>query len=314
MTPATAPITAKVVFSQLRIDKVVEAHEFAMDKVGTIWKIAGNGQIAQTSAGSFARLQDVFVSGVLQTNHIDSGLAFEIKAPTSAGIAFVNATVPPAAGYYATVTGKGLPAAGALFVSDLSQTGRGFYAAAGAPASYAGNATPRLDNFGSNQIPLNDTAIAALLDNEIYTIRIFHDNATKAAGATGDDVLLATYTSGAGKRPYSTTELTAASFAAITAPTKAALSAFASTGGTISVTWTLPATILGEQSDELDYFRSGSTGLDSTFVSLAIGATGAPLTVAGPAAAGVGTVRSNGIGLFIADVFRRRLETIFNGG
>ena len=313
LTPANAPTTAKVAFSVITKGANPDSEEFTLNKVGTTWKFAGNRRIAQARAHSFARLQDVFINNVLQTNYIDTGLKFSIKAPTAAGLASINSTVPTGASYYAVVTGSGLPAAGALYVSDLSQTGSGFYAAAGAPSTYAGNTTPQLSNFGQNQFPLSDTAIAALLDNEIYTIKIYHNNATATANATSDDVLLATYTSNAGKRPYLKTELAVASFAVITAPTKAALTAFANAGGTITVTWTLPTTTLGAKSGDVHYFRKGSTGSTPTGVDVAATATSAGLTITSLAAANIGTLVSNGIVLSINDSFNRELKTIYNG-
>lgn len=311
MSPAAAPTTAKVSFSVIQSGNIKNSLEFTLNKVGTAWKMAGNGRIASAEAFSFARLQDVFINNALQTNYIDTGLTFEIKTPTPAGLAAINATVPIGARYYAVVTGAGLPGAGALYVNELSQGS--FYAAAGAPAAYAGSATPKLTPYGHNQYPLSDTAIAALLDNGIYTIKIYHDNATAAANATGDDVLLATYTSNPGKRPYLKSELAVASFAAVTAPTKAALTAFANTGGTTTVTWTLPTATLGAKSNTLHYFRSGSTGSDNKNVSLSSTATSAGLTMLAPAAAGVGTVQANGINLYITDSYNRELTAIYNG-
>jgi hypothetical protein len=314
MLPADAPTTAKVNFTVGQNGGSKDKQEFTMNKVGSIWKLDGNRQIAQAKGRTFARLQDVFINNALQTNHIDTGLIFEIKNPTAAGLASISATVPANVSYYAIVTGKGLPAAGALYVGDFTQTGNSFFAAA-VGAAYTGPATtPRLSNFGFNQFPLLDSAITPLVDNEIYTIKIFQDNGTLTT--TTDDVLLATYTSTPGKRPYLFSELSVASFAAITAPTKTELTVFANTGGTITVSWTLPTTILGAKSDQLDYFRIGTTGSsDNVFLSLAFTATSVPLTILSPTAAGIGTgpVQNNGINLDITDSFNRQLETIYNG-
>lgn len=46
MIPAAAPITAKVVFSVIISGRVVDSIEFTLNKVGTAWKMAGNGRIA----------------------------------------------------------------------------------------------------------------------------------------------------------------------------------------------------------------------------------------------------------------------------
>ena len=262
-----------------------------------MWKFAGNGRIARANAYSFARLQDVHINNIPQTNYIDTGLQFEIQAPTAAGLASISATVPPNAGYYAIVTGA---LGTALYVSEFRQSGNSFFAAAGDQTTYAGSATPRLNNFGHNQYPLSDQAIALLGDSEVYSIAIYQDNASPTI--PGDDVPLATYSSNAGKRPYLRTELTVASFAAITAPTKAALTVFANAGGTIPVTWTLPQ---GKNSSELHYFRSGTSGFDSVNVDLTSTQINANLTIIPLSQASIGTLQANGNNLSIQDSFGR---------
>ena len=339
MTPIDAPTTAKVIFTVIQGGGNGFPIEFTMNKVGDVWKMAGDRRIAQANALSFARLQDVFIGNTLETDHIDTGLTFEIKAPTAAGLSSIGATVPDGVSYYAIVTGAGLPSTGALYVSEFSQAGNSFRATSASPSGYAGTATSSLSNFGHNQYPLLDTVITTLFDNEVYTIKICHDNATvtltgaetvtPAVGdaacqagadtvATSDDVLLATYTSNAGKRPYLRTELTVASFAAITAPSKTALTTFATAGGTITVSWILPAATLGAKSEGLHYFRSGSTGSDNTNVDLVSTATSAPLTMLSLAEVNaglspIGTLCANGINLGITDSFSRELTTIYNG-
>ena len=83
--------------------------------------------------------------------------------------------------------------------------------------------------YNGNNYPMNDTQIAAIADTgEVYTVQLY-------IGST----LAATYTEKLRKRPYLNTELTSASFPAITSPTMADMRAF--TGGNATVTWTLPA-------------------------------------------------------------------------
>jgi len=99
-------------------------------------------------------------------------------------------------------------------------------------------------NNNGNQYFMNDTQIAAIADSgEVYTVQLY-------IGST----LAATYTEKLIKRPYLNTELTAAMFPAITAPTSTALRAF--NGGTITVSWTLPA---GLTSDWLQLQLSDAT-------------------------------------------------------
>jgi hypothetical protein len=309
LLPASAPTDATVMFTVVVGGVVHETFGWKFKKSGGVWKIAGNGHIARANAVTFARLQDVFISGVLNTNYIDTGLTFEIEAPSAAGLAAINQTVPNGASYYAIVTGPGLPGAGALYVGTLS-SGNSFYASSSAPAGYVGDTTLHLTTYGHNQYPLSNTTIGALLDNETYTIEIYHDNATVTVGATGDDVLLETYTSSPGKRPFLTSELAVASFAPITAPTKAALNTFGTAGGTMNVTWTLPS---GTTTSGLHYFRSGSTGFDSTDVNLASTATSGQIITSSLASANIGNLVANGFNLTVQDTFGRELTTIFNG-
>ena len=100
-------------------------------------------------------------------------------------------------------------------------------------------------NINGNQYFMNDTQIAAIADSgEAYTVKLY-------IGST----LSATYTETLAKRPYLSTELTPASFPTITAPTLAALRAF--NGGAMTVNWTLPAGLTG---NELQITLSDATG------------------------------------------------------
>jgi len=112
------------------------------------------------------------------------------------------------------------------------------------------------------------------------------------------------------KRPYLRSELTTASFATITAPTVLALSNFGTAGGTLPVSWTLPA---GSTSAELHYFRSGMSGGDNTTIDLAATATSASITMTPWSTGSYGSYYNNGMNLYIEDMFGRELVTIFNG-
>ncbi len=90
------------------------------------------------------------------------------------------------------------------------------------------------NQFNGNMYYMTDTQIGAIADSgEVYTIQLY-------TGTT----LTATYTEKLKKRPYLNSELTAAMFPAVTAPTAAQLRAF--TGGSITVGWTLPAGLLND--------------------------------------------------------------------
>ncbi|MDB5861850.1 MAG: hypothetical protein JWQ76_5539 [Ramlibacter sp.] len=290
MLPAQAPTSAVVEVVVTPPGQAAFNLEFTVKKVGGVWRIAGNGRIAAAGVVTFARLQDVFVGNQFRPNTIDSGLTFEIKDDGGVGIS------------YAVVTGKGLPAGGVLYVNYTR--GDSFGAASG---PYNGESTPKLFSNGHNQIPLSDAVIVSLSDTESYSIELWKDNGTPANLA--DDVKLATYSSALVKRPYRVADLSVASFATVTAPTKPQLLAFSQNGGSIGVTWTLPA---GLASREVHFFRSGSLGgFDSLSVDAAATATTATLSIAAPAA-GFGTVQGTGINLFAADAFGRELVTIYN--
>lgn len=290
MQPASAPTTAVVNVTVAPPGETLFNLVMTVRKVGGAWRIAGNGRIAAAEVNTFARLQDVFVNGQLQPNMIDSGLTFEIQDEGGVGLS------------YAIVKGKGLPAAGVLYVN---YTRNDSFGAAVGP--YRGESTPRLHMNGHNQLPLSDAVIATLSDTEVYTIELWRDGGTPTND--GDDVKAATYTSALTKRPYRVSELSVSSFAVVTAPSKAQLRAFAENGGTITATWTLPA---GKTAADLSFFRSGSLGgFDSLHVPLARTATSATLTIGAPTA-GFGTVQGAGFNLFIADAFGRGLTTIYN--
>lgn len=128
----------------------------------------------------------------------------------------------------AVVTGKGL-AAPLTLVKQISQE---WFAIQG-------------NQFNTNMHFMNDTQIGAIADSgEVYTIQLY-------TGST----LTATYTEKLKKRPYLNSELTAAMFPAVTAPTAAQLGAF--TSGSLTVAWALPA---GLVNDWLSVFINDNTG------------------------------------------------------
>ena len=286
MSPSTSPTAATLSFvvdQQGRKD----THVFRAKKVSGAWVMAGNGRIAKADALTFARLQNV--------TSIDSGLLFEIKDSGLLGIS------------YAIVKGKGLPVNGALYVNFINNSSFG---AATTTGVYTGSSTLRLRQDGYNQFPLDDTAIGLIGDNEVYTIELWKDNGIIASPGATTHSLQASYTDVVPKRPYLRSELTGSSFAVITAPTSQALYAFGLAGGTIPVTWTLPA---GKTSSDLHYFSSGSSGGPTTSIDLAAAATSTSITMTPWLPGSYGTYFGNGMNLTIQDSFGRELVTIFNG-
>jgi hypothetical protein len=131
---------------------------------------------------------------------IITGLRFDIEDRGGKGITS------------AVVTGAGLPSGGVTLIYNVATH---YFEISG--------------QNGGNLYSMTDTAIGAIADTgEIYTVKLYDANG-----------LAATYTEKIKKRPYLSTELTAASFPNITSPTVAQLHAF--TGGNATVTWTLPS-------------------------------------------------------------------------
>ncbi len=275
----------------------VEDLHFQMNKVGDTWLIAGNQRIAGANVFTFARYGVNNTPGGVPGQSIDTGLSAEIKDEGGFGID------------YAIVTGAGLPptaggangsSAGLLYVNEVSHSSFGL-AAPG--AAYNGINTTMI-SAGHSQYVMGDVAIGALADNESYTSRLYDDYDTPANLA--DDVLLATYISNLGKRPYLNSELSASDFATITT-TPAEIQAFAVNGGNLTVRWTLPA---GTRSSEVHFWRNGENGdRDSADADPSPTATSATLTISEPTF----VVGWAGINLYIMDTFGRELVTILNG-
>jgi hypothetical protein len=289
LTPIAAPTSADVSFSVLFKDGIIDVLRFKMNKVNGVWLLAGDQRIGFAYVDTFARKD--------HTGVIDTGVSMEISDDGGRGID------------YAIVKGKGLPistggangtSAGALFVNDTSNNS---FRLAASGAAYNGINTLRITS-GHNQFSLVDAAISQFGENEVYTVELWEDNATP--GDLADDIKLASYSEVLGKRPYLNSELSAASFPTITT-TQAAIHDFATAGGNLTVTWTLPA---GFKSFEVYFFRSGEGGShDSVSADVAGAATSVTLTIGAPTF----TVQSSGINLYAEDVFGRELRATLNG-
>jgi len=201
---------------------------------------------------------------------IQTGLNLNISDPGGKGITS------------AVVTGKGLTAP----VTLVSQINNDWFAIQG-------------NTYNGNMYYMNDTQIAAIADTgEVYTVQLY-------IGST----LAATYTEKLRKRPYLNTELTAASFPTITAPTPAQLRAF--TGGSSTVSWTLPA---GLVNDWLDIFVNDNTGNSARAeYSLAPADRSKAITLNPVTSTGqTFTPTGGGLWLGVFDSFGRQLSTSIN--
>jgi len=130
-----------------------------------------------------------------------------------------------------------------------------------------------------NHYMMSDAQINSMPDTgAVYTVDLYN-GATKVA----------TYTRTIKKRPYLSSQLSAASFPIITAPTMGQMQAFI--GGQITVQWTLPteltndwldAQINGDSGDSARYETSlAPTARSATFTLNPINSTGHPFTITG---------------------------------
>jgi hypothetical protein len=143
----------------------------------------------------------------------------------------------------------------------------------------------------------DNTKIEAIPDNAQYSF-VLRD----ALDGGGSD--LATYTGTISKRPLMSTELSSASFPAITAPTDATLWAY--TGGSLTVTWTLPA---GLANRSLDLQVADSTRTHTVMVSVRPSAADRSKILTIPFADISFTVAGRSLWLQATDIYDRSFTT-----
>lgn len=139
----------------------------------------------------------------------------------------------------AVVTGAGLPAGGVTLNNNV--------------AYHEFQIQSPTQNYG-NLYPMADASIGAIADTgEAYAVKLY-------MGTT----LAATYTEKIAKRPYLSTDLTAAKFPQITKPTAADLNALLGTSADINglVAWTLPS---GLTNDWLSVWVGDNSGNSAKF-------------------------------------------------
>ncbi len=231
------------------------------------------------------------INAIAQSSSISSGCNLGIKS----GIwPEVDAPADPLVDY-AIVKGPGLPLEGVLLFKGVTQNKFGLMPDGG---TYDGVNTATVCNH--NRYFMDDTHIAAIPDNSVYTIELFDDGGT-LPGIAGD-TLLHTYTSTLRKAPVLNASLSGANFAALTSNN---LSSVAQSGGTLDVAWTLPAGIFMES---VHVFRNlGLLGQDMDEFNVPATA----MSLSKPLAAATGTVSilNSGINLNALDVFGREYAT-----
>jgi hypothetical protein len=287
-----AATTAKVRFDWTSGGRA-DSLSFVVNKVGGVWKLAGDQRIVDLSVYAYAanKTPGIYNPGI----------------STGLWVVFHPGSASPAM-HYAVVSGPGLPttgggrdgaSAGVLLVDYLN----GRFDLAQGP--YTGASTPRLTDGSftifDSRLPLSNASIGLIPDNATYTVQVYSDPSNTPSNLA-DDTLLATYTEVLGKRPYLSTELSAASFPAVST-TAAQVGTFATVGGNLTVNWTLP---FGLKSDELTAFRTGAANLDFAQADPAATATSATLTWLAP----VSTVTGYGVEVRVRDAFNRSLETV----
>lgn len=247
--------------------QVEGTNRFKMVKKNNAWLMQGNQKIAYTEIEVQSQLS--YNSGSA-TPQIQTGLHLNIRDQGAKGIA------------KAVVTGPGLPSTGITLIKDI--------------ASSQFTIQAPIVNTGGGWFPMEEATIAAMPETgATYSIEL-RDAA---------NVLMTTYTYTIKKRPYKPSELTTASFPAITAPTLTAWRAF--TGGSLSVTWTIPA---GLQADFMSVFLSGTGGSSQAEKTLAPTATTTTLTIQPQDSTGTTfTITGRNLEVSVVDSFGRYLRT-----
>ena len=279
LNTATFPYSAKVRFDVIRAGSAgghVDLHMFVSKASSTAnWLLQGDQRVGATSINAIAQSS---TSGC--NAGIKSGIWMEVSAPADLNV------------NYAIVKGPGLPPAGVLLAKTASQDK--FSIMDG--ATYNGVNTPTVCN--NNRYFMNDTQIALVPDNAIYTIELIDDFDTPLN--MSDDVVLHTYTSTLTKAPVLNASLTTANFATLDSSN---LAAIAVSGGTLNVAWTRPANMFMEA---VHVFRPTATGQVTDDIDVA--ATATSLTQSLVAAPGT-VVANSGINLLALDIFGREYAT-----
>ena len=232
------------------------------------------------------RVGAAFINAIAQSSPTNSGCNPGIKS----GI-WLNVDAPADLNVnYAIVKGPGLPLGGVLLAKIVNQDRFGVMDG----ASYNGVNTAIICNH--NRYFIDDTQIASVPDNAEYTIKLFDDLNTLPN--MSDDVVLHTYTSTLSKAPLPSTQLSAANFATLTGSN---LAAIAVSGGTLNVTWTLPANMFMKI---VHVFRPNASGHVTDEFSVPATAT----SLSKPIEAAPGTV-SSGTNLLAVDNFGREFAT-----
>lgn len=278
--------------------KISENISLKMVKIAGVWKIQGDGRMADMEINAQAQ-RDEWTSfnanGTVQNtgNGSINGLWLNIDPQA------YNANNPGATtlATQALVTGPGLPAGGVTMSQDVQNT---WFKVDG--FQYGNNVIPECGSTVNGQ-PWSSTAqcvtISQALDNSKYTV-VLKNAAGTSLNGSGYELNLP-------KQPYVTSTLNAALFPSISSVLidGAAISpATMVANKSVGVIWTLPAGISAEHaniwastSTVNDYFRVEKNLLPTA--TSALFALGAPVTVS--------TINNAGVWLSGKDVYGRTL-------
>lgn len=268
-----------------------EKIELQMVKLAGVWKVQGDGRIADVEVQAQAQRNEWVGSNsmVNSGSFIQSGIRINIDP-----FAY-NSRFPTTPVAQAVITGPGLVGS-IIMVPDTQNT---WFKLAGSP--YSNNLVPECGQNNGSGVPVTTQCVnvAQALDNSEYTVVLTNAAGTSLNG-TGYKLTLP-------KQPYATSALTAANFPVITALTidgQNVVPSLVLPGKTVSVAWTMPAGLLpryvniwSNTSTDSSYFRVEK--------DLLPGATSA-LLVLGDMTAGH-IITNAGVWLSGVDVYGRQL-------
>lgn len=270
-----------------------EKIELKMVKLDGVWKVQGDGRIADVSINARAQLNEwVTLPNGAQDSSMQSGIHIWID-PFAYNSNMANTANAPVA--KALITGPGLASSGVTLVQDVQNT---WFKLEG--SSYSNNLIPECTAFAATQC----VTIADARDNSQYTV-VLQDSAGNSLNGSGYKLTLP-------KQPYATSALTPAMFPSITAVTiegvaitpSTVQSALQAGGKSVNVSWTMPTGLLprglsiwANTSTNDAYFRADKDLLPT--------ATSALMGLGDPMAGG--TVSNAGVWLEGVDTFGRDL-------
>jgi hypothetical protein len=241
---------------------------FEMVRSNGTWLMQGNQRLAEVSVETRA-----FLYPGETPARIDTGLSLSVEDNGDHGID------------YAVVTGPGLPAEGVVLAKTMEHDNFRIF-----------DGTAVTD---SNFYELNEGAVAGIPSTGAeYSFALW--SAGETPENLADDALLAEYTVKILARPLRPSELSAANFPVVTAPSASAWADY--TGGAVDVRWTIPE---GYRSDYVYGYLRGDGWVLETEETLAPDETSATLTMAAE-----GPMTLHNLSVSVMDIVGRSFTTV----